>query len=90
MERGGRRESLRAAGTGELHAIESGSQEEFITEHDRWLYRSTAGCSEYQVEHPRWRVRRCVEATLDAEISSLYGERFVESSSACTCFSIHR
>jgi uncharacterized protein YqjF (DUF2071 family) len=75
-------ESLRAVGTGPPQVIENGSQEEFITEH-YWGYTArTAGCSEYQVEHPRWRVWRCVDSALDADISSLYGARFVESLSA--------
>lgn len=80
--RAGRWESLHVTGTGEPQNIESGSEEEFITEH-YWGYTArTVGCSEYQVEHPRWRVWRGIEAGLDADISSLYGERFKETLSA--------
>lgn len=72
-------ESIGAIGTGQPQVIANGSEEEFITEH-YWGYTArNAGCNEYQVEHPRWRVWRGVEATLDADVSSLYGERFVET-----------
>jgi uncharacterized protein len=78
----GRWESLHVIGSGELRTIESDSEEEFITEH-YWGYTARkAGCSEYRVEHPRWQVWRGIEVRLDADISSLYGERFVESLSA--------
>lgn len=81
-QRGGRWESLLALGAGEPQRIEDGSDEEFITEH-YWGYTARArGCSQYQVEHPRWRVWRATEARLDADISILYGERFVESLSS--------
>ena len=77
--RSGLWESLRAVGTGQPQTVASGSEEEFITEH-YWGYTARgARCNEYQVEHPQWRVWRAVEATLDADVSGLYGERFVES-----------
>jgi uncharacterized protein YqjF (DUF2071 family) len=72
-------ESITAIGTGQPQAIEGDSLEEFITEH-YWGYTArNAGCTEYKVDHPRWLVWRGVEAKLDADISSLYGARFVES-----------
>lgn len=80
--RGARWESIHATGTGQPQEIESGSEEEYITEH-YWGYTARrGGCSEYQVEHPRWRVWRSVEAGLDADVSSLYGPQFVECLSA--------
>jgi uncharacterized protein len=55
----------------------------FLSAEHYWGYTSRAGgCSEYQVDHPRWRVWYNVKAALDADISTLYGERFVESLSA--------
>jgi hypothetical protein len=76
-------ESLCATGRGEAQSIRAGSEEEFITEH-YWGYTACrSGCNEYQVEHPRWTVWREVDAKLNADVSSLYGERFVESLSAC-------
>ncbi len=76
--RADRWESLHATGTGQPQPIEIGSEEEFITEH-YWGYTArAAGCSEYQVEHPRWRVWRAIETGLEADVSSLYGDRFAE------------
>jgi len=81
-KRADRWESLQATGMGQPQDIESGSEEEFITEH-YWGYTARrAGCNEYQVEHPRWRVWRSVEAGLEADVSSLYGEQFAECLSA--------
>lgn len=72
-------ESLSAAATGQPQSIETGSEEEFITEH-YWGYTARiSGCNEYQVEHPRWRVWTATEAALDADIAGLYGSRFVSS-----------
>lgn len=50
------------------------SQETFITEH-YWGYVSQRDGStvEYQVEHPRWKVWRAHEHTLEGDISGLYG-----------------
>jgi len=75
-------ESVRVAAEGEPKTIVNGSLEEFITEH-YWGYtaRGTA-CNEYQVEHPRWQVWDAVEATFEADVSTLYGDSFVESLSS--------
>jgi uncharacterized protein YqjF (DUF2071 family) len=76
--RAARWESVTAAAAGRPQEIEIGSEEEFITEH-YWGYTGRPkGCSEYQVEHPRWRVWHCSEATLNADIAGLYGADFVE------------
>jgi uncharacterized protein len=78
----GRWESMRAAAEGQSKPIEHGSLEEFITEH-YWGYTARkAACAEYQVEHPRWQVWRAVEATLDADVPTLYGDSFAESLSS--------
>ncbi|MEP6810612.1 MAG: DUF2071 domain-containing protein, partial [Chthoniobacterales bacterium] len=37
-----------------------------------------ATTSEYQVEHPRWQVRSATSWSFEANVSSLYGEQFVE------------
>jgi uncharacterized protein YqjF (DUF2071 family) len=72
-------ESLSVVAPGPPRNIESGSEEEFLTEH-YWGYTSRGvECSEYQVEHPRWQVWRGIKAKLDADVSALYGDRFVES-----------
>jgi len=75
----GKWESMRAAADGEPKMVENGSLEEFITEH-YWGYTARGtGCNEYQVEHPRWQVWSATEATLDADVATLYGDAFVES-----------
>ena len=63
---------------GESTFVRSGSEEEFITE-NYWGYtRQLDGSTvEYQVEHPRWRVWSCVDARVDCDALTLYGEPFV-------------
>jgi uncharacterized protein len=76
--RSGAWEKLSVAGTGMPKDIQSGSEEEFITEH-YWGYTDRRGrCGEYEVQHPRWRVWRAVESRLEADISTLYGTAFAE------------
>jgi uncharacterized protein YqjF (DUF2071 family) len=75
-KRAGQWESLWATGVGEPQNVESGSEEEFITEHFWGYTAQMRGCSEYQVEHPRWRVWRSSDAGLKADVASLYGDRF--------------
>jgi uncharacterized protein YqjF (DUF2071 family) len=71
---------------------EQGSQEEFITEH-YWGYASQrdGGAIEYRVEHPRWEVREASEASLQCDVETLYGSRFVPalSSSPTSAFLAH-
>ena len=58
-------------------AIAAGSEEEFITEH-YWGY-SKAGnnnTTEYQVEHPRWKVHRVSSYEINCKFDKLYGESF--------------
>jgi len=54
-----------------------GSLEEFITEH-YWGYakQRDGGCVEYRVEHPRWKIWRTRQASLDCDAAALYGPRF--------------
>jgi hypothetical protein len=74
--RQGRWEFVRAAGEGPSKPFEQGSPEEFITEHF-WGYTAHKGTStEYEVEHSRWQIWRATEATLDADVSTLYGASF--------------
>lgn len=80
--RAGRWEGLSAAGEGEPREAPAGSEEEFITEH-YWGYTARGErCSEYRVEHPRWRVWRATETSFDADVATLYGPRFVEALAA--------
>lgn len=70
-------EQLGARIEGEPAPLAPGSEEEFITEH-YWGYtrQRDGGTIEYRVEHPSWRVWRALDASLDADIPSLYGETF--------------
>src|SRR5882762_5148952 len=54
--RGNKWESLKMSASGEPQAIAAGSHPEFITEHYWGYTRVRAGCNEYRVEHPRWKI----------------------------------
>jgi uncharacterized protein YqjF (DUF2071 family) len=76
-ERLGRTELIEAQATGDSVLADENSEEAFITEH-YWGYSSHAGeTNEYQVEHPRWRVWRAQHARFEADVGTLYGDRFV-------------
>jgi uncharacterized protein YqjF (DUF2071 family) len=62
---------------------ESGSLQEFITEHYWGYVRQRDGSTvEYQVEHPRWRVWCAADAHFFGDIALLYGSEFVPALSA--------
>jgi len=59
------------------HDIIAGSEEEFITEHNRGYTRlSATRTAEYAVEHPTWQVYPIVRSTIDVDFGASYGERF--------------
>jgi uncharacterized protein YqjF (DUF2071 family) len=70
--------SLYLQTTGDPFDTLPGSEEEFITEH-YWGYTKQRDGStiEYKVEHPKWRVWKAAQATLDCDIAALYGPEFV-------------
>ena len=77
-KRGRKTESIKMSANGEAQAIPAGSHAEFITEH-YWGYTSfRGGCSEYRVEHPRWKVWHAETFEFKADVATLYGEKFVE------------
>jgi hypothetical protein len=79
---GRKSESIKMSATGEPQIIPAGTHAEFITEH-YWGYTSArGGCSEYRVEHPRWKVWTADSFELSADIAALYGDQFVDSLSA--------
>jgi uncharacterized protein len=80
--RGRKWESLKMSATGEAQSISAGSHAEFITEHYWGYTRVRAGCSEYRVEHPRWKVWNADTFELSADVAALYGDQFVESLTA--------
>jgi len=57
--------------------ISAGSEEEFITEH-YWGYTriNSSITSEYQVEHPRWRVYKTRSHEIDVDFGLVYGKNF--------------
>ena len=80
--RGRKWEWLKMNATGEPQNIPAGSHAEFITEHYWGYTRVRAGCSEYRVEHPRWRVWNADSFELSADVVALYGEQFAETLAA--------
>lgn len=57
--------------------LQSGSFEEFITEH-YWGYSGREGKKtvEYQVDHPRWDIHPVEDFTVDCDFEALYGSAF--------------
>lgn len=71
-------ESIAASAQGEPSEADLNSEEAFITEH-YWGYTARGrSTSEYQVEHPRWRVWPAEGCQFDADVKTLYGPQFVE------------
>jgi uncharacterized protein YqjF (DUF2071 family) len=76
--RGRKWESLKMTATGEAQPIPAGSHADFITEH-YWGYTALReGCSEYRVDHPRWKIWKATSSELNADVATLYGEQFTE------------
>ena len=71
---------LRVRTMGSGQNLVAGAEEEFITEH-YWGYaaQKDAGCTEYRVEHPPWRVWQVSEHSLGCNIKAVYGEKFATS-----------
>jgi hypothetical protein len=77
--RGKKWEFLKVSASGESQPIPVCSHAEFITEH-YWGYTCLReGCSEYRVEHPRWKVWNAGSFELSANVAALYGEEFAET-----------
>jgi uncharacterized protein len=77
--RGKKWESLKMNAEGEPQPIPAGSHFEFITEH-YWGYTCVrGGCSEYRVEHPRWKIWNATSFKFNADVTTLYGEQFAET-----------
>ena len=80
--RGKKWEFLKMSAAGEPQSISAGSHAEFITEH-YWGYTCVrGGCSEYRVEHPRWKIWNAASFEFTGDVASLYGEQFVQTLSA--------
>ncbi|MEY2601751.1 MAG: uncharacterized protein QOJ36_1070 [Verrucomicrobiota bacterium] len=77
--RGRKWESLKMSASGEPQTIAAGSHAEFITEHYWGYTRVRAGCSEYRVEHSRWKIWSAETFQLSADVAALYGKQFNET-----------
>lgn len=76
--RGSRWERLAMTARGEAQTVAAGSHEEFITGHC-WSYtKRSERTSEYQVEHPRWKIWPAQSHDFAADVATLYGTRFVD------------
>src|SRR5437016_7914467 len=72
-------EWLKMSASGEPQSIPAGSHAEFNTEH-YWGYTCVgARCSEYRVEHSRWKIWSAEKFELRADVTALYGEQFAET-----------
>jgi len=76
----GRQNRIKVIVQGDPQELIIGSESEFITEHYWGYSRQPDGSTmEYQVEHPRWRVRDAIESELHSDIGGLYGEAFKDA-----------
>ena len=81
--RGKKWETLAHVGDGQSSQPHSaGSHEEFITEHYWGYTKLREECSEYRVEHPRWKIWPATSAMLKAEVAALYGRSSPQTLSA--------
>lgn len=72
-----KRHSLQVIAEPEAVEMNLGSEEEFITEHF-WGYTKINEhvTSEYQVEHPRWKIYPVTEYQIDVDFGLVYGDEF--------------
>jgi uncharacterized protein YqjF (DUF2071 family) len=71
-------ESIALSALGDPVPVLAGTHEEFITEH-YWGYTSVrGGCSEYRVEHPRWKIWPADTFQVIADMATLYGDQFAD------------
>ena len=73
----GREQAIAVVVAGNDEPVAPGTLEEFVTER-HWGYtrRRDGRTSEYQVEHPRWTIRRASDARLDCDVRETYGAGF--------------
>jgi uncharacterized protein YqjF (DUF2071 family) len=68
---------LSARAINSTQEIETGSEEEFITEHYRgYSIRGKQQTIAYAVEHPRWKIYPVISYQVNADFGSLYGDCF--------------
>jgi len=72
-------QSMEIIASNQAQEILEDSEEEFIAEHYWGYTKNKNGTSEYQVEHPRWKVFPVESFDLNCDVASLYGEEFRET-----------
>ena len=78
--RRGRWEHIEAFARGEPVLPAAGSFEAYVAERSHGYTRQRTGATlEYHVAHPRWRIAPAEHYGFDADVGSLYGERFVSA-----------
>lgn len=61
----------------ESEPMQAGSAEEFIFEHYYGYTKIGERLSqEYQVEHPRWKVKQVIDHSIEGDLGAMYGDRF--------------
>lgn len=80
--RGSKWEWISMSAGGEPQVVDAGTHEEFITEHYWGYTKLRERCSEYRVEHPRWRIWPALHADFKADVATLYGSNFIAPLSA--------
>jgi uncharacterized protein len=75
--RGAKWETFSMSAVGAPASTGAGTHEEFITEHYWGYTKVRGGCSEYRVEHPRWKIWPATSAELNTDTTALYGQEFV-------------
>lgn len=76
---GGRWQRLTLRVCGEPALAPNGSEQQFITEHYWGYCRQRDGhTTEYEVEHPPWRLWQVDDALLDCNAADLYGAQFAD------------
>jgi uncharacterized protein YqjF (DUF2071 family) len=83
--RGRKWESIKMNASGEPQSIPAGSHADFITEHYWGYTRVRAGCSEYRVEHARWKIWKADSHEFSADAAALYGDQFAETLNQPPC-----
>ncbi len=73
---GGRGHRIALTADAQPRAMAAGSDEEFIFEHYWGYAKRGSGTTEYQVEHPAWRVFPVREFALDLDAETHYGASF--------------
>lgn len=75
----GRWMHITAEMSGDARSLAPGSEEEFIAEH-YWGYAGhrSGGTTEYQVEHPPWKVWQASNPQFECDIGAFYGTEFVD------------